>query len=96
LIESSNNSMTVQPSESALSFHGPEAEPLTEKNDAFPDDLDRGLLAETLTLTDRRLRRLIRVLNEGQDRSSEELQVELLLARRQARKNREIREIGGE
>jgi hypothetical protein len=61
---------------------------------SFPADVDRGQLAEALTLTDRWLRRLIRALNEAQDQDSEEFQTELRRAKRQLRANRELREGG--
>jgi hypothetical protein len=68
--------------------------PTQDPQAGFTDDLDPAQLAEALTLTDRRLRRLVRAINEGQDQGSEEFQTEMRHAKRQLRLNRELREPG--
>jgi hypothetical protein len=73
----------TEPSESASATRPP---------DAIASDIDSARLAEALTLTDRRLRRLLNALNEGQDRDSQQFRTEMRRAKRQIRANRELRE----
>ena len=73
----------------------PDSPPDKQTPDAFPSDIEPSRLAEALTLTDRGLRRLIRALNEGLDRDSEEFQIEVRRAKRQLRANRDLREGSG-
>jgi hypothetical protein len=64
----------------------------TNRQDAFPVDVEPARLAEALTLTDRRLRRLIRAFDARQDQRGNEFQTELRRGKRQLRENRKLRE----